>query len=237
MHLSTPPYGHILSSPSNPKLLQLYIDLARGWQVRVRFLARESYSIFSGHAQTVSCAQPASDLKGVDGLFSGGKEAGTWNWPLTTILRGDEEWAVPYLYSPLRLNVLYKNNWTLIVALLLDAVWVTNSVYKQASNTATSYNLHISPVWASWWRRPARRCRRPDHTHWPTHLFAPPVTITRSGQCLWSVSALHGHLLPDNCHMSLPAVTPPRVWAVVCVGYVDTSTRWETVVTDSCQIK
>jgi len=79
---------------------------------------------------------------------------------------------------------------------------------KQASKTAASYHLRISPVWASLWRRPARRCRRPGRTRWLTHLFAPPVTLTRNGQCLWSVSTLHGHFLPDNCRLAIPASTP-----------------------------
>jgi hypothetical protein len=57
---------------------------------------------FSLHhrVQNVSGAHSASYQMGTSGSFPGGKVAGAWSWPLTSIWCRGQEWAELYLYSP-----------------------------------------------------------------------------------------------------------------------------------------
>jgi hypothetical protein len=57
---------------------------ARGWMARVRFQAVQDYSVLCS-VQTDSGVHPASYPVGTGGSFPGGKAAGPWSWPLTSI--------------------------------------------------------------------------------------------------------------------------------------------------------
>jgi len=52
------------------------------------------------HYQTESGAQPTSYSMDTSGSFPGGKAAGMWRWPLTSIYCRCQEWVELYLHSP-----------------------------------------------------------------------------------------------------------------------------------------
>jgi len=52
---------------------------------RVRFPAAAGNFSFHHRVQNGSGAYPASYLMGIGGSFPGGKAAGAWSWPLTSI--------------------------------------------------------------------------------------------------------------------------------------------------------
>jgi hypothetical protein len=60
------------------------VGIATGWAVRVQLLAGQDSSLLHS-VQTGSKAYPASYSMGVGGFFPGGKAAGAWSWPLTSI--------------------------------------------------------------------------------------------------------------------------------------------------------
>jgi hypothetical protein len=57
---------------------------------------------FSLHhrVQTGSGVRPASHLMDIRGSFPGGKAAGAWSWPLTSIYCRGQEWVDLYLHFP-----------------------------------------------------------------------------------------------------------------------------------------
>jgi hypothetical protein len=80
------------------------VGVATGWKARVRFPAVQDFS-FLHSVQTGSGTQPASYPMGTGGSFPGGKAAGAWSWPLTSIqCRGQDRWSYtstpPYVFMP-----------------------------------------------------------------------------------------------------------------------------------------
>jgi len=63
-------------------------------------------SNFSLHhsAQTGSGAHPASYPMETRGYFPGGKAAGAWSWPLTSIYNRGQRMSGANLHSPIRLH-------------------------------------------------------------------------------------------------------------------------------------
>jgi len=60
-------------------------DKATGWTTGVRFPAGAGIFSFLHRVQSGSGAHPASYSMCTRGSFTGGKAAGAWSWPLTSI--------------------------------------------------------------------------------------------------------------------------------------------------------
>jgi hypothetical protein len=92
------PYNNFLA-------LQFSVCIALGYGLddqgsRVRFSAgAENFSLHH-RVQNVSGAHPASYPMGTRGSFPGGKAAGAWSWPLTSILCRGQVCVKLYLHSP-----------------------------------------------------------------------------------------------------------------------------------------
>jgi hypothetical protein len=81
----------------------MLIGIATGWTAGVRFPAGARDISLLHSFQTGSGAHPASYPMGTGSCFSGGKAAGAWSWPLTSIkCRGQEWWSYtsipPYIF-------------------------------------------------------------------------------------------------------------------------------------------
>jgi hypothetical protein len=74
------------------------VGIATGCMARVRVLAVQDFSLLYS-VQTGSGAHLASYTMGTGGSFPGGKAAGAWSWPLTSILCRDREWW-SYISTP-----------------------------------------------------------------------------------------------------------------------------------------
>jgi hypothetical protein len=74
-------------------------ELRAGWS-RVRVPAGVGNFSFHHRVQTGCVVHPASYPMGARGSFSGGKAAGGWSWPLTSIYCRDQECVEPYIHSP-----------------------------------------------------------------------------------------------------------------------------------------
>jgi hypothetical protein len=77
-------YKHTDTNTAGVGKAQSVSRRAMGWKVGVRFPVKETF--FSLHSvQTSSGAHPASYLMGTGDSLPGGKAAGAWSWPLTSI--------------------------------------------------------------------------------------------------------------------------------------------------------
>jgi hypothetical protein len=76
-----PPPRHILLNSFHTSTISL---LATDWTARIRIPAVQGFS-FLHSVQTGSAAHPDSYPMGMWGSFIGGKAAGAWSWPLTSI--------------------------------------------------------------------------------------------------------------------------------------------------------
>jgi hypothetical protein len=77
----------------------------RRWKDHIKRFPAEAGNYSPHHSvQNGSGAHPASYPMGTRGSFPGGKAAGAWSWPLTSIYCRGQECVELYLHSPISLH-------------------------------------------------------------------------------------------------------------------------------------
>jgi hypothetical protein len=99
------PPGNKPPVPTGYKSRDSSVGIALGYGLddrgsRVRFQAGAGNFSLHHRVQNGSGAHPASYPMGTRSSFSGGKAAGAWSWPLTSICAEVKEWVELYLHSP-----------------------------------------------------------------------------------------------------------------------------------------